>query len=329
MECIEVSVEASHEAAESLSSLLTEIGFRDTVIEEKWDSTGPARMVSVKTYLSPDQASRIPEIEEAIWHLGQLGGISPPDVRELSEADWATRWKADYQVQHLGQRIVVKPSWLPYAPTSAGEVVVELEPGMAFGTGLHPSTRLCITAMEELIKPRSTVLDVGTGSGILAILAAKLGAAHVLALDIDPVALQVAIENAARNRVEDQVSFFQASLSPTSQLFQQGSDEPEVVPLFRDLNVDHDVFDLLVMNILAPVIADSTHEVSSLLAENATFILSGLLKTQESWIRESLSEAGLAVEATYESGDWICLCGARAAAPPREPVRFISTRLDG
>ena len=162
----------------------------------------PPSTVIVKTYLPLDgtagEAQR--RLEEGLWHLGQIYPIPDPVIRELAEEDWAEAWKQQYHLLRVGRRIVIVPAWEAYAP-APGEVVIRLEPGMAFGTGLHPTTRLCLEALEAHLAPGCTVLDVGTGSGVLAIAAAKLGARSVLALDADPVAVSVARENVALNGV--------------------------------------------------------------------------------------------------------------------------------
>jgi ribosomal protein L11 methyltransferase len=322
MKLLEISVETDGEAAEAVSAVFNQYNRNGTVIEEVWQGANQPLLVKVKTFLSAEHSEAIlPKIEEALWHLGQLYPIPSPSVRWLSEADWAEAWKADYTVQHIGKRIVIKPSWLSYTAT-LDEVVIELDPGLAFGTGLHPSTRLSLEALEQHLKPGDQVLDVGTGSGILAIAAAKLGASHVVALDIDDMALQVARENIARNAVERMVSLQKASLVPMSSFtisgiaadsfpLEEGSrsigeDQPQ---LFNASGLWDGAFDLLVMNITADVIAKSAHAIAQCLSIGGIFIVSGIIQTQEELVRQALSAANLTVRRRRTEKDWVTLMG--------------------
>src|SRR5205814_9414782 len=166
-------------------------------------------------------------------------------VRECNEEDWASAWKAFYGIQRLGKHIVIKPSWLDYKPKE-GDVVLDLDPGMAFGTGLHPTTRLCLAALEEQVRPGTNILDLGTGSGILAIAAAKLGRpnVHVAAIDTDSVAMSATRQNVERNGLSSQVNV------------EQGSAEAAKVDA---------PYDLVVANILASVIIELSKSLYSLL----------------------------------------------------------------
>lgn len=221
MAWLELSVTADQEAAESISELLTRYGYNGGVAVEakpppdaRLDEAGlpsplssePAYPVTLRTYLPlNDQAEeKRQQIEQALWHLGRLRPVGPLQVRVLEEEDWANAWKQFYSVQQIGTHTVIVPSWLTYSPRP-GDVVLHLDPGMAFGTGLHPTTRLCLALLEQKSAPGLRTLDLGTGSGILSIAAARQGATPVLALDNDPVAVDVARENVAYNRVGDSV----------------------------------------------------------------------------------------------------------------------------
>src|SRR5207302_10201812 len=150
---------------------------------------------------------------KALWALGLLRQVGPLQVRTLREADWANAWKDYFFVHRVGNRIVIVPSWREseYAP-QPDDVVLLLDPGMAFGTGLHSTTRLCLRACEEFVQPGMRVLDVGAGSGILSIAAARLGANYVQAVEIEPVAARVCRENVARNAVGSVVSVHTGTL---------------------------------------------------------------------------------------------------------------------
>jgi len=225
--------------------------------------------IVVKTYLPLDGTSEQPRrrLEEGLWHLRQIYPLPEPQFRRLAEADWAEAWKQQYHRQRVGQRIVIVPLWEEYE-AQADEVVIRLEPGMAFGTGLHPTTRLCLAALESSLAAGSSVLDVGTGTGVLAVAAARLGAGSVLALDADPVAVAVA--------------------HPLD-LLQEGR------------------FDLVVVNILAPVISDMSAALADRLATGGQLIASGLIDSQEEEVRTSLRAAGLTVAGRRQEKDWVAL----------------------
>ena len=217
---LEISVTTDGEAAEAVVELFNRHGHGQAVVEIPQDrfelelesETGPSSVI-VKTYLPNDGSASTAQrrLEEGLWHLGQVYPIPEPVIRELAEEDWTVAWKQQYQLQRVGQRTVIVPAWEEYAP-SPGEVAIRLEPGMAFGTGLHPTTRLCLRALETRLPEAGEVLDVGTGSGVLAIAAAKLGASSVLALDADAVAVAIARENVAMNGVSGRVAVLHGTL---------------------------------------------------------------------------------------------------------------------
>ena len=233
MNLLEISVRTDGEAAEAVSELFNRLGQGGAVIEES--PQGELRLVVVRVYLPDDErlAERRAAIEEGLWHLSQIYPIPSAEFRELREDDWANAWKAFHPVQRVGERIVLKPTWREYEP-QPHELVVELDPGMAFGTGQHPSTRMCLLAVERHVRQAMRVIDVGVGSGILAILAARLGAGEVFACDVDPLAVSAARENVALNRVAACVRVESGSLG--------------------DWELDAGSWDLILMNILAPVI---------------------------------------------------------------------------
>jgi ribosomal protein L11 methyltransferase len=207
---------------------------------------------------------------------------SPPRwrrVRHLKESDWRNSWKKHFGIQRVGRSLVVKPSWTQYR-LKGGEIVLEIDPGMAFGTGQHPTTAMCLRALEDLVRPGMSLLDLGCGSGILAIAAAKLGAARVLALDIDPNAVRAARENAAANAVAPVVDVREETLG------------------------DGETFDLVVANIsgltlerLAPAIAGSINPAGVL-------ITSGFLEDAVGGLTQAYDAAGLAVDSVVGEGVW-------------------------
>jgi ribosomal protein L11 methyltransferase len=300
MRWLELSVSAHREAVEAISELLSNYAPGGVAIEEPiallddgqeycLRSDAP---VLVRAYLPADGAEEEARqrIEEGLWHLGQIGPqfVGELTTRLVDEEDWANAWKEYYHVLHLGQRIVIKPSWRDYAP-QPGEVVLELDPGMAFGTGLHPTTRLCLEALERYIRPGVRVLDVGTGSGILALAAARLGAASVLALDISSVAIEAAQANVRANGLEERITVRFGSLEESS----------------------NECYDLVVANIIARVIADLAPALVGALIPGGVLIASGIIEERLPLAENALRAAGLAEIEQERDGDWVMLVGQR------------------
>jgi len=278
-----------HEAAEAVAEVLSRYAYRGVVIEagpEGWNA-GP---VIVRAYLPADDQLRANQrrIEEALWHLGQIRPVSAPTCRSIAEADWAEAWKERLNVLHIGQHIVIRPSWRDYTP-APGDIVIHLDPGMAFGTGLHPTTQMCLLVLEELVHPGAEVLDLGTGSGILAIAAAKLGARHVLAVDNDPIAVKTARDNVIINEVQEIVSVMCGSLAEIA-----GS------------------YDLVVVNILARVIVEMIQEgLAVRVRPGGILVAAGVIAGQEPEVVAALQREGLALVERRQRDDWVCLVAKR------------------
>lgn len=293
MEWLEVSVTVENEIAEAVAGVLSRYAQQGVAIEagpDGWDA-GP---VVVRAYLPADDDLPINRrhVEEALWHMGRIQPIPAPTFRIVAEEDWAEAWKERLTVMHIGQRLVIRPSWLEYTP-AADEIVIQLDPGMAFGTGLHPTTRMCLAALEELVQPGMGVLDLGCGSGILAIAAARLGARHVLAVDNDPVAVQTARENVAANGVHQIVNVVHGSLAEAA-----GN------------------YDLVVANILARTIAEMIQEgLAKHVDAGGTIVASGILEGQEQEIIAALEREGLAPVEQRRIEDWMCLLARRTKKP--------------
>ena len=313
MDWLEISVATDSEAAEAVVELFNRHGHGQAVIEIPQDrfeyelQTEPLpTSVIVKTYLPNDGSASTAQrrLEEGLWHLAQVYPIPEPAIRELAEKDWAEAWKQQYQIQRVGQRTVIVPAWEEYSP-SLGEAVIRLEPGMAFGTGLHPTTRLCLRALETHCPEGGELLDVGTGSGVLAIAAAKLGASSVLALDADQAAVSVARGNVSMNGVEGQVTVQHGTLP--------GGDS---VPVYFLADGGLDLlelgqFDLILVNILAHVIVDLAPALSARLAPAGVVIAAGLIDTQERLVTNALQAAGLEVVERDQEKDWVSLVARR------------------
>lgn len=296
MRWLEISVQTDGEAAEAIAEVFNRLGEGGAVVETLFhqDDTPYAGepVVNVKTYLPAgggEAAPRRRQIEEVLWHLSQLYPIPAPTVRELGAEDWSEAWKKGYGIQHIGQRLVIAPSWEPYTPQD-DEIVVRMDPGMAFGTGLHPTTRLCLLALETWIRPGDRVLDVGTGSGILAIAAAKLGARQVIGVDLDPVAVQVARDNVRLNHVAAHVAIEEGTLEMLD-------------PTPRS-------FDRIVVNILADVITTLTPALATCLHPAGTLIASGVIEEYADRVVEAFEAAGLQVVERRRNKDWVALIAA-------------------
>jgi len=296
MDWLEVSVQVDGEAAEAVSEVLNRYGRGGVVIEHLFsDGLGAHENTDelrVKAYLAADDVALRRKVEEALWHLGQLYPIPAPTFRRLAEADWAEAWKQHYTVLDVGQRTVIVPRWLEHEP-QPGQVVITLDPGMAFGTGTHPTTRLCLEALERYVDtaaaPPARTLDLGTGSGVLSIAAAKQGAVWVHALDIDELAVAAARENVDENGVGEQVEVGLGSL--------EASRGP---------------YDLVLVNILAQVICALFDEgLADLVRPGGTVIASGIIDEHEHDVRAAFAATGLVAVDRLVERDWVALVGRK------------------
>jgi len=288
---LEASVQTDGEATEAVSEVFNRYGRGGAVLSTDFDDgPGNAAVVTVKTYLPLDEEGRKARrrIEEALWHLSQIYPLPQPEFRELTEEDWANAWKKHYHVLRIGQRIVIKPPWLEYRPRP-DDIVVVLDPGMAFGTGLHPTTRMCLRALEEHLEPGAKVLDLGTGSGILAIAAAKLGAGSVLAVDNDPLAVKAARANVRANGVQNLVTVEHGSLDKATE-----------------------EFDLVLVNILAGVIVELAGQgLVDRARPTGLLIAAGIIEEQEAEVTAALRGHGLEIVERRQEKDWVLVGGRK------------------
>lgn len=298
---LEVSVRTDGEAAEAVAEALRPYAYSNSVVLEQLgdphslDPTALEPEVTVKIYVPEDQdtAALHHRLEEILYYLGRLYPIPAPAFRQLQEEDWANAWKAHYHPFRAGRRLWIQPSWLAAEGLEANDIVLTLDPGMAFGTGLHPTTQMCLQVLEQWVRPGQCVLDVGTGSGILAIAAAKLGAAHVLAVDTDELAVRTAVENGSGNDVLGRVVVRQGSLSDVSE-------KP---------------WDVVVVNILAPVIVSllSHNGLLDYVAEGGRLVLSGIIEQQGPEVEGALATAGGQVLDTLRVRDWVTYVATKNA----------------
>jgi ribosomal protein L11 methyltransferase len=309
MNWIEISIRADGEAAEAVSELFNRLNSRGdgeggAVVEVAgFDPIGDDHrpFVTVRTYLPaglPETADRQRQIEEGLWFLGCIYPLGEPHIRRLAEEDWANAWKASYRPLRIGRRFLVVPAWLTAEVTGTLEAPVAsiiLDPGMAFGTGLHPSTQLCLRAMEDVVRPGSRVLDAGCGSGILSIAAARLGATAVDAFDIDPIAVAATQENAALNDLPVAINVV-------------ASAGPDESPFWRRPDGARRTWDVILVNILPHVIIGLLEQgLHTHLAPGGCLILAGIIEEREPEVVAALEERGLTVVERRAEGDWVAL----------------------
>jgi ribosomal protein L11 methyltransferase len=318
---LELAVEADPEAVEAVSEILSRVAPGGVAVEPAFELVeeglgarlDPTRPAIVRAYIpasipaQDDPAVR--QVDEALGHLRAFGlrPIGELRIRTIDEADWADAWKAHFPVLRVGRRLVVRPTWRRHR-AAPDEAVIVLDPGMAFGTGLHPTTRLCLLGLEALADrgelEGARVLDVGSGSGILSIAAARLGAANVMALDIDPIAVEATAANARRNRLARRVGAREGSL-PTGE-------RP---------------FDTVVANLIASLLVRLAADVAAEVRPGGTWLVSGVFREREAEVVASFAEHDLEPTDRWLEGDWVALAGRRRAPPATDdPGGPTSTR---
>lgn len=303
---LELSVRADIEAVEAVSEILSRSATGGTSIEPAFelvdeglgariDATRPATVRAYVPARDREAAERAAaDASEALGHLQAFGLRPIGDLRTrfVREADWADAWKRYFPVLRVGRRLVIRPTWRRHR-RAPDDVVLALDPGMAFGTGLHPTTRLCLALLERLADRGSldgaAVLDVGSGSGILSIAAARLGARRVLAVDTDPIAVEATGANARRNATARRIRARRGSL-PTG----EGR------------------FDVVVANLIASLLVSLAGPLATELRAGGTLLASGIFADRESEVRAAFEAASLVVDGRMAEGDWVAL---QARAP--------------
>ena len=298
---VEISVEADSEAVEAVSEILGRVAPTGTTVEPGFalvdEGLGarvdPARPAIVRAYVEasdPEVVERtVEEVTQALGHLQvfDLRPIGEVTTRLVDEADWAEEWKRHFPVLRVGRRLVIRPTWRRHRATG-DEVVLALDPGMAFGTGLHPTTRLCLAALERLADRGAIagrrVLDVGCGSGILAIAGVRLGATSALGLDTDPLAIEATTSNARRNRIGNRIRAREGSL-PSGE-----------VP-----------FEIVLANLIASLLVRIAGDLQAELAPGGTLLASGIFADREGEVRDAFEAAGLRLTDRLAEGDWVAL----------------------
>ena len=311
MKWTEISLLTTNEAVEAVSNILHEAGASGVVIEdsgeltkERIDQFGeiyalnpsdfPKNGVIVKAYLSATSflAETVEEIKAAITNLVNFDiniGENLLSISEVNEEDWATAWKKYYHPVKISERFTIVPTWEDYTPVSTDELIIELDPGMAFGTGTHPTTVMCLQALEKVVKQGDSVVDVGTGSGVLSVGAALLGASQVHALDLDLVAVNAAKENVELNKVDHVVEVFHGNL----------------------LDTVKDPADVVVANILAEIIMTFTDDAYSIVKPGGYFVTSGIIGAKKEDVKNALIASGFNIEEVLMMEDWVAIIAKR------------------
>ncbi|MBW9144288.1 50S ribosomal protein L11 methyltransferase [Clostridium sp. CM027] len=302
---IEVTIITSSEAVEAVSAMLYNTGVEGVSILDPldlifrrdhttdWDYFDETIIdtksgVVIKGYYKKDEKfeKHLEDIKAGVNNLPKCGldkGVGSVTAEKVNEEDWENNWKKYYKPIKVGEKIVIKPIWEEYNKKT-DEIIVELDPGMAFGTGSHETTRMCIKALERRVDANSTVFDIGTGSGILAIAAAKLGAKKVIGVDLDPVAVDSAKQNVSYNDIGN------------------------IEILYGDLmEVVKGKANIVIANIMADIIIFLTQQVKAFIVEGGYFISSGIILSKKDDVINKLTECGFKIEEINIEGEWVCI----------------------
>ena len=307
MKWSEVCIHTTNEAIEPISNILHETGASGLVIEDPQDlikvrdnvygeiydldpNAYPEEGVRIKAYLPMNSflGETVEQIKQAINNLLIYDidlGKNHVSLSEVNEEEWATAWKKYYKPVKVSQKITITPTWEEYTPVSSDEIIIELDPGMAFGTGTHPTTVLSMQALETYLTSDDAVIDVGCGSGVLSIAAAKLGAKEVYAYDLDEIAVKSTQQNAKLNGLDNQIVVAQNNL---------------LDHVNKQVNV-------IVSNILAEIIVRFVDDAWDNLVSDGLFITSGIIQNKKQLVKYKLTEQGFEIIAVNEMEDWISI----------------------
>jgi len=304
-------------AVDLISDVFYDFGLQGVVVEdpriepeEGWpeDVIGRPDHYAVTGYFPDDNRTekRCKILEEKLLQFkDKLGLIYRMSYKELDEEDWAHSWKAYFRPQKIGRNMVVKPTWRDYR-ADRGEVVIELDPGMAFGTGTHPTTATCISMIENYLEKGNLFLDIGTGSGILMIAAAKLGAGKIRGVDNDEIAVHIAVENLKRNGVEAQRFFV------TCANLAEGIKEK---------------YDIVAANILSQVILNLLNDIGGVLKVGGIFICSGIVDKNEKQVVTAMRNIGFEILEISSQDEWVAIAGRLTAKGRGHSAKGIAVRL--
>ncbi|MBP3636793.1 MAG: 50S ribosomal protein L11 methyltransferase [Clostridia bacterium] len=315
MEWVEITVHTTTLGADMVSEALIQHGSTGTMVEDRADIPDPTKPNGIWEIIDPNLINTLPEdVQVHAWfepdaafaermqalrmHLDELKRTVPEfdfgtlaiDTLNVKDEDWSEVWKQFYKPFRAGKSLVVKPTWEPY-DKQEGDRIIEIDPGMAFGSGTHETTGMCLELLEEVVQGGEHVIDVGTGSGILAIGAAMLGAKDVLAIDIDPMAVKVARENVEHNGLQDTITTLEGNLLE---------------------KVDAQC-ELCVANIIADVICMFAAPLNDHIVPGGLFICSGIIKEREQDVHDALIAAGYTILKVCHKGEWVAMLARRHA----------------
>lgn len=320
MNWYQITIHTVSEAVEAISYMLEELGFqgveimdpRDILWQEKdptsWDYIDEELLAGMNTdevlvscYRSFAAVTNETELESLqltiAERLKQIASFLPIgsgrlEVSVKNEDDWANAWKKYYKPFHLGHHIYIVPTWVEEDAEQEGDIKITMDPGMAFGTGTHETTSMCITMLEELVHAGDTVFDIGCGSGILSITAAKVGAGRVVGSDLDANAVRVAKENVAMNRVGNTTEIYLGDLLE--------------VPVYKQQQAD-----IVVSNIIADVIIGLAPNVRPVIKDGGYFICSGIIRERREDVEKALRDSGYVIQRVMEKGSWVAIVSAK------------------
>lgn len=308
MKWYEIRINTTDEASDAVSEMLTTLGAGGVAIKDPYDirkellkpdtldyadeeffqSLGDDVIIQAYFQDGLEINGLLKEIDNGLKNISQFLNVGKglEGYGEVDDEDWSTAWKKYYKPFRLTDRIVIKPTWEQYEK-QPGDIIVEMDPGMAFGTGTHETTQMCSILLDKYMLDDTEVLDVGCGTGILSIIASKLGATKVDAVDIDEVAVKVAKENIELNHETSKIKAFKGILS--------------------DINRDENKYDIIVANIIATVIIDLSSIIPYYLKKNSLFITSGIIKERKQEVIDSCVKSGLTLIETLEAGEWVAM----------------------
>ena len=299
MNWLELSIKAPSEYVEPLSVIFDRYGYGGVAIEQlggpnpdEFDGEWEYLDAILRSYIPIDNKTESVKehIRVAVALISQLCKLPPLEERYIKEGEWMESWRKHFSILTIG-RIVICPSWKDYTPRDT-DIVISLDPGMAFGTGYHPTTNMCLSALDGMLKPGDKVLDLGTGSGILSIASAKLGAEHVIGVDIDELVMKTAIENVKINGVQNSIDIKDSTIMQNTEL--------------------HGQFDLVVANIYPKVIIDLAKDMKHMLRKKGILILSGITIDKEKDVMDHLKQLDFFQEKVAYQGDWVSISAVKS-----------------